>query len=67
MERTHFTEEHLLELQELQRHFCTDWKESTRLFRLIGLQLLAATDKAECVDDIRREAEIILNYFKGVY
>lgn len=65
MKNKHFTEEQLQELQELQEYFCTDSKKSVKMFRLIGLQLLAVTDRANCVEDIRKEAEIILNYFRG--
>lgn len=65
MKNKHFTEEQLQELQELQEYFCTDSKKSVKMFRLIGLQLLAVTDRAKCIEDIRKEAEIILNYFRG--
>ena len=63
MENKHFTEEQLQELQELQKYFCTDSEKSIKMFRLIGLQLLAATDKANSIEDIRQEAETILKYF----
>ena len=65
MKNKHFTEEQLQELQELQKYFCIDSERSIKLFRLIGLQLLAVTDRARCVEDIRQEAKLILKYFRG--
>lgn len=65
-QHTHFTEEQLKELQYLQGYFCTDFERSCKMMRLIGLQLLATVDKAESLEDIKEEADIILEYFKGL-
>ena len=63
MKYEHFTEEQLQELRELQRYFCTDSEKSIKMFRLIGLQLLAVIDRANSIEDIRQEAETILEFF----
>ena len=63
MENKHFTEEQLQELHELQKYFCTDSEKAIKMFRLIGLQLLAVTARANSIEDIRKEAETILEYF----
>ena len=66
MKEKHLAEAQLQELQELQRYFCTDSEKSFKMFRLIGLQLLAITDREKSLEDIRKEAEIILRYFGGL-
>lgn len=65
MANKQFTEEQLQELHELQKYFCTDSERSIKMFRLIGLQLLAVTDNAQSVEEIRQEAKTILKYFRG--
>lgn len=63
MANKQFTEEQLQELQELQKYFCTDSEKSIKMFRLIGLQLLAVIDRANSIEEIRQEAETILEFF----
>lgn len=58
------TEAQMQELQKLQKFFVD--KSTSRacmLFRLIALQLLAAVDKAESIQDIETEARHILDIF----
>lgn len=58
------TDSQMQELQKLQAYFVNrSFENSCRMFRLIALQLLAAVDGAESLEDIEAEAKRILDVF----